>query len=274
MAVMMFRETLDGCIAIPQPSHAWLSGQIVRAWGNTEFGPVRPYEDVCLGVEQHDIGWLVWEQSPTFDRKSGRPHSFRELGVKVHTGMWSMGTAMAQGLGRYPALLVSLHGTGLYANFDTGSADTADRDAVRVFLSEQREIQHRLIANLRTDERLGEFSGDEMIERNRGLVRAADRMSIAICTGLRDLAVRSDRAFEATVKDVPTADGKTDLRLVAVDGDLSNIVVTPWPFATRSVRVTCEGIVLPPRPFVDENEMRVGLRNAMGVALAAELRPG
>ena len=271
---MMFRETPDGCIAIPQPSHAWLSGQIIRVWGNAEFGPVTPYEDVCLGAEQHDIGWLVWEQSPTLDPRTGRPHSFRDLGVRAHTGMWSMGTAMAQGLGRYPALLVSLHGTGLYAKFDAGSADAADRAAVRAFLSEQQEIQHRLVASLRVDERLGDFSGDEMIERNRGLVRAADRVSIAICTGMRDLAIRSERAFEAKVKDVPTADGKTDLRLVAIDGDLSNIVVTPWPFATRGVRVTCEGVALPPRPFDDENEMRVGLRNAKCVVLAAELRPG
>lgn len=271
---MMFRETPDGWVAIPQPSHAWLSGQIIRAWGNAEFGAVAPYEDVCLGAEQHDIGWLAWEQSPTLDPRTGRPHSFRDLGVRAHTGMWSLGTAMAQGLGRYPALLASLHGTGLYANFDAGSAGAEDRAAVCAFLSEQQEIQHRLIANLRTDERLGEFSGDEMIERNRGLVRAADRMSIAICTGMRDLAIRSGGPFEAKVKDVPTADGQTDLRLLAVDGELSNIVVAPWPFATRAVRVTCEGVVLPPQPFKDENEMRVGLRNAKRVVVAAELRPG
>jgi len=56
---MMFRETGNTVIAIPQPSHAWLSGQAIRAWGNAEFGHVSPFEDVCLGAEQHDIGWLI-----------------------------------------------------------------------------------------------------------------------------------------------------------------------------------------------------------------------
>jgi Protein of unknown function (DUF3891) len=274
MAVMMFRETPDGLIAIPQPSHAWLSGQLIRAWGNNEFGPVTPYEDVCLAAEQHDLGWLMWEQSPTRDPETGRPHSFRQLSVAEHTGIWSRGTSMALSLGRYPALLVSLHGTGLYANFDATAAHAGDRAAVREFLSEQQEIQRRLIASLRLDEHLSQFCGDDMIERNRGLVRAADRMSIAICTGLRDLAIRSDRPFEAEAKGVPTAAGETDLRLLAVDGDMTNVVVTPWPFAAPRVRVICEGIDLPPQGFDDEHELRVALRNAKRVVLPTDLRSG
>jgi Protein of unknown function (DUF3891) len=271
---MMFRETPDGPIAITQPSHAWLSGQIIRAWGNNEFGPVTPYEDVCLAAEQHDLGWLMWERSPTRDPETGRPHSFRQLTVAAHTGIWSRGTAMALALGRYPALLVSLHGTGLYANFNAATADAGDRATVREFLTEQQKIQRRLIASLRLDEHLDQFSGDDMIERNRRLVRAADRMSIAICSGMQDLAIRSDGPFEATVKDVPTAAGEIDLRLLMVDADMTNVVVTPWPFAAPRVRLTCEGIKLPPQRFDDENKMRIALRNAKHVVLPTDLRPG
>ena len=271
---MMFRETPDGPIAITQPSHAWLSGQLVRAWGNHAFGPVTPYEDVCLAAEQHDLGWLMWEQSPTRDPETGRPHSFRQLGVSAHTGIWTLGTAMALGLGRYPALLISLHGTGLYANFNAAAADAGDRAAVREFLNGQQEIQQRLIASLRRDEHLGHLSGDDQIERNRRLVRAADRMSIAICTGMRDLAIRSDGPFEAKIEDVPTAAGNTDLQLLAEDGDITNVVVTPWPFAAPHVRVSCEGIKLPSQRFDDEQEMRAALRDAKRVVLLTDLRPG
>ncbi|KAA0684890.1 DUF3891 family protein [Azospirillum brasilense] len=31
---MLFRDVGKDVIAIPQPSHAWLSGQLLRAWGN------------------------------------------------------------------------------------------------------------------------------------------------------------------------------------------------------------------------------------------------
>jgi hypothetical protein len=271
---MMFRETPDGAIAITQPSHAWLAGQIVRAWGNAEFGPVTPYEDVCLGAEQHDIGWLLWERAPTLNAATGRPHSFRELSIADHTGIWRQGTEMALALGRYPALLASLHGSGLYASFDFAAATDADAAIVRAFLAGQQAIQRRLTEGLVTDQHLSAFTSPEMVARNRGLVRSADRMSIAICTAMRDLAISTDNPHEAIIRQVPTDAGETDMHMLAVDGDAANIAVTPWPFAAPIVNVTCEGIPLPTGPFEDEARMRVALRNARGLVLSAKLRPG
>lgn len=271
---MMFRETPDSLIAISQPSHAWLSGQLIRAWGNEAFGPVTPYEDVCLGAEQHDIGWLTWEQAPTFNPATGRPHSFRELGIPAHTAIWRHGTRMALAFGRYPALLVSLHGSGLYAAFDATSASGADAAAVRDFLDAQLAVQLRLRESLGADPRYAEYADPGAIERNRGLVRAADRLSIAICTGMLDMAVGSGHPHAAIVKQVPTAGGETDLHLSATGGDLTSIAVAPWPFASSAVRVTCEGIALPREPSHDQTAMRDTLRTAPRVAVWAELRPG
>jgi hypothetical protein len=269
-AAMMFRETPGATIAISQPSHAWLSGQIIRAWGNAEFGTVTPSEDVCLGAEQHDIGWLTWEHAPTLNPATGRPHAFRELSIAEHTAIWRHGTDLAQPFGRYPALLVSLHGTGLYANFEGTPADTA---IVRDFLNGQQQIQQRLIDSLNADERMAEFATPAMIERNRGLVRTADRMSIAICSGLRDVAVRSDNPDEGIVRQVPTAAAATEIRLSARDNDLATIAVSPWPFAAASVRLTCEGTLLPSGPFEDAPALRLALRSAKRLAVTAELRP-
>ena len=168
---MMFRDTPDGTIAIPQPSHAWISGQIMRAWGNAEFGVVAPFEDVCLAAEQHDIGWLMWEQAPTVNPATGRPHGFRDLGVLRHTAIWTLGTAMAGVFGRYPALLVSLHGTGLYASFDAAAASADEADAARAFLEAQQAIQRRLLCSLATDPRLAPYAAAPAVERNRGLVQ-------------------------------------------------------------------------------------------------------
>jgi hypothetical protein len=266
---MLFRDSSNGAIAITQPSHAWLSGQIMRAWGNVEFGNIAPYEDVCLGAEQHDIGWLEWEQSPTLNLTTGRPHGFRDLSVAAHTAIWRRGTDLALAFGRYPALLVSLHGTGLYANFAGAAADAA---IVQDFLGGQLAIQQRLLASLRLDQRLGEFCRPETVDRNRRLVRTADRMSIAICTGMQDLAVRSDDPQRGIVKQVPTAAGETDIHLRVVDGDLGKIVVAPWPFVAGQVQVACEGVLLPSRPD-DEAAMRVALGTASRVVLSVELRP-
>jgi hypothetical protein len=265
---MMFRDTANGTIAIPQPSHAWISGQIMRAWGNAEFGVIDPFEDVCLAAEQHDIGWLTWEQAPTINPATGRPHGFRDLGVLRHTAIWTLGTAMAGVFGRYPALLVSLHGTGLYAGFDAAAASADEADAVRAFLEAQQAIQRRLLCSLATDPRLAPYAADRIVERNRGLVRTADRMSIAICTALSDPAVRSADPREAIVRDVPAASGVTDIRLRAAEADMSAFTVSPWPFAAAQVRVFCEGVLLPPGPLGEAEVLSAPSRT-----VAAELRP-
>jgi Protein of unknown function (DUF3891) len=65
--MMLLRKDGLDVIAIPQPSHAWLSGQMARAWGNRRFAAPTPYDEVCLAAGQHDIGWLDWEMRPALD---------------------------------------------------------------------------------------------------------------------------------------------------------------------------------------------------------------
>jgi hypothetical protein len=68
---MLYRLEKRGRIAITQPTHAWLSGQLARAWGNERFGEVAPWEEVCLGAEQHDAGHIVWEPGPHAQSSDG-----------------------------------------------------------------------------------------------------------------------------------------------------------------------------------------------------------
>ncbi len=58
---MVLRRDEHGVLAIGQASHAWISGQMARAWGNEQFGPLEPYEEVCLAAEQHDVGMAAWD---------------------------------------------------------------------------------------------------------------------------------------------------------------------------------------------------------------------
>src|SRR2546429_8619389 len=76
---MLHREDETGLILIGQPAHAWVSGQLARAWGNERFGRFEPWEEVCLAAEQHDIGMAAWDAAPELNEASGLPYSFREL---------------------------------------------------------------------------------------------------------------------------------------------------------------------------------------------------
>src|ERR1700677_5095678 len=102
---MLFRTEPSGVLAISQPTHAWISCQILRDWG-AALG-----EPLLLAAEQHDIGWLDWETARTFNHEPGRPHLFREIGAAVHSPMWRQGVERALGAwGSHVALLVSRHG--------------------------------------------------------------------------------------------------------------------------------------------------------------------
>ena len=92
---MLFRTEPSGVLAISQLTHAWISGQILRAWDEALGEPL------LLAAEQHDIGWLDWEAAPTFNPETGRPHLFREIGAATHSPMWIRGRrARARRVGR------------------------------------------------------------------------------------------------------------------------------------------------------------------------------
>ncbi|GIX07742.1 MAG: hypothetical protein KatS3mg115_2145 [Candidatus Poribacteria bacterium] len=46
---MVIRQEPDGYLLIGQPAHAFLAGQLARAWGREPFGDFEPREGGLLG---------------------------------------------------------------------------------------------------------------------------------------------------------------------------------------------------------------------------------
>ena len=248
---MVLRSEGDAVVAIGQPAHAWLSGQLARAWGNERFGRFEPWEEVCLAAEQHDVGMTAWDLAPTLNRDTGLPHSFMEMPVETHVRLWSQAWELALPQSRYAALLVSMHGTALYEMRDLGKLDDAQADTVRDYLAEQREVQRRLLATL----------DDTHVDRNQRLIWAWDAFSLALCLDWPP----------STLRAVPTRGEPVDVAL-APAGE-RRVHVDPWPFADATVTVRTEGRRLD-RRFDDEAEMRSALAAATWVTLEFELVPG
>jgi hypothetical protein len=212
---MLIRPERDGSfLAIGQASHAWLSGQLARAWGNERFGAVEPWEEVCLGAEQHDVGWAEWDLAPTLDPATGRPHTFISLPLPEKLALWSGAARRMLSQSRYAALLVSMHGSALYERFPPD--DPAERQLVQDFLEEQRALQAKLAAG---------FDADQ-VRRNQKLVFAWDYISLALCLGWAP----------ARVEDVPIASGEPVTLQLTEGGELD-----PWPFRDERVDVKVEG---------------------------------
>ncbi|HEY4848400.1 MAG TPA: DUF3891 family protein [Methylocella sp.] len=264
--MMLLRKDGLDVIAIPQPSHAWLSGQMACAWGNEHFAAPTPYDEVCLAAGQHDIGWLDWETRPGLDAGTGLPQEFFRVPPKLHVALWREGVRHARVFGRYSALLVSLHADTIYAqyfNFNRACVETAE--AVRAFLDEQHRFQARMAASMRADPKLAKQASPETIEHNRLLIAVLDRMSLEICWGVKK---------EIEIPNVPTAGaGTTELHMQPRHGDglvLDDLVLDPWPFRTASVAVRAEGKRLRGR-FATEADLHRALDEAEPALVTATL---
>lgn len=258
---MLIREDDRGVLAIGQPSHAWISGQLARAWGNERFGRVEPYEEVCLAAEQHDVGWARRDLEPLYNAEARLPRSFMEMPLEVHLELWREGPRELLSQSRYAALLASLHGWRLYERRELDKLAPTEADAIRSFLADQRAFQDRLVASLRADPATSASAADELIERNSMLIWTWDYLSLALCL---DWA-------PATAKHAPTANGEVALELTAGTGP-GRFRLEPWPFTPSSVAVQCEGQRLD-RRFDSEDELRAALAEAPWETLELSLEP-
>jgi hypothetical protein len=222
-------------LVIGQPAHAWVSGQLARAWGNAAFAAPSPREPVCLAAEQHDVGWTDVDLEP-MPGPAGRPLAFMQLGRSEHVAIWRDAARRLLAQSRYAALLVSLHGTTLYDRIDPDAHEPEVAAAIRDYRAEQRALQASLAVGLDAEE----------VDRNRRLLRTWDRLSLALCQP--DLSIVLD--------DVPAAEGAATIRLapgevsggaarddraVAPATETVGVALDPWPFAAPRVVVGCEG---------------------------------
>ena len=253
---MLVHDDGSGTLLIGQPAHAWVSGQLARAWGNEQFGPVAPDEEVCLAGEQHDIGMAEWDASPTFNPDTGLPHSFIEMPLAVHLELWSAGPRRLLRQSRYAALLVSMHGTRLYGMRDLSRSTPAEAERIGGYLATQRHWQEELVASL------GAGADADEIARNSQLVWTWDYMSLAVCLAWPPCAVT----------DVPTASDPVSLSM-RPGARSGAVVVDPWPFRDQGgVTVHYEGQRLM-EPVDSPAALERALADAPWESLKVELTP-
>jgi hypothetical protein len=217
---MLFRTENSGAIAISQLAHAWISGQLLRAW-DEKFS-----EPLLLAAEQHDLGWIDWEVAPSFDAHTGRPHLFRDVGAAIHAPMWTKGVERAAAAwGDHVALLISRHGALIYRRyFFRHQSAPADAAAVKDYLETQAIKQEAWARRLGFDE--------AQLSKESGLVAFVDALSLALCGELR-----TPLDLEA-----PGRDGApSKLRLTERAERPFDFVLAPWPFQESALVLMLSG---------------------------------
>ncbi len=253
-AAMLFRDEPDACLAISQPTHAWISGQILAGWAQALD------EHLLLAAEQHDIGWLEWETAPSFDAARGRPHLFRDVGAATHAPMWTRGVEQALGAwGTRVALLISRHGGVIYRRFtDRHRVCEADAAAADRFLARQAPIEAAWATALGID--------GATLERDTALLAFADTLSLALCGELKP---------PLTLHVPDREGGMRSLRLVGDGSHPGRFILSPWPFRGDTLSVQGQARRLPAQGrFADAAAMRRWLDAPQRVSFAALVSPG
>lgn len=212
---MLVRVEGDAALCIGQASHAWLSGQIARTWGNQDFATPDPWEEVCLGAEQHDVGMAAWDLDPPRDEETGWPLDFMSMPIEVHAELWREGPDRLRTQSRYAALLASMHSTALYGRREP-------TPVVASLLDHHEALQAELLASLGED--------PARARHNQRLVWAWDWLSLAV---LLDWSPDSQA--------VPVAEGAADAELRLEAAGNGAFTLDPWPFAYEELALRAEG---------------------------------
>lgn len=254
---MLHRLTPRGTIVMSQLTHAWVSGQMARAWSDS----FEPRAAVELAAELHDIGWTEWEQRPTFNAKTGLPHAFLELQTADHLAIWTGAGRRVESISMLAAVLVSRHGTGLYERFHT-EAEAQAEPGVQTYLEHERSAQQAWLGRLRRDPILAERLDAPLLDHASRLIAAWDWLSLLVCM---------NESARGEVRDVPWRDGRIDL--VVSRSDDCRWTVAPWPFVGTALEVVAEGRLMA-EPAASEADMRATLAQAPPVTVRIRLEPG
>jgi len=243
---VLVRADGNGVLAIGQLSHAWLSGQLARAWGNDRFPAPNPREGIALGAEQHDVGWALFDLQPGLSAEAGLPRSFLELSAQEHLEIWSGAPERLRSTSAHAALVVSLHGASL-SELRLRGADQGNEELQR-HVERERERQASLRAALGLSEQ-----DTDVIRRQ---MWTWDGLSLALCNGWEPF----------TARDVPALDGLVDIELRRAGGE-SSFTLEPWPFSVSALEVRCEARRLT-GGYPDEQAIQRALEQAEPLTLA------
>jgi hypothetical protein len=221
---MVLYERQNDVVCIGQASHAWVSGQLARHWGNADFATPDPFEEVCLGAEQHDIGMAEWDVHPTLNPGTGYPYDFLALPKDIALSLWADSPAKVLTQSPYAAVLVSMHGVAL----SEGKPERQD------YIAHEERFQQRLLAKLHED--------PARVRRNQLLVWAVDYLALAALTGWTPR-----KAFPAP-----------DHTLHVEEPKSLHLTVDPWPLNVPALTVPYRGRVLDaPSPTQAELDARL-----------------
>lgn len=264
---MIIRSDEGRLRIVLQTDHARLAAQFAGAWGGGPFRAPEPLEPVCLAATIHDDGWLAWEERPAISPETGRPYDFMNLPTPQHLDIYERCVALTMREHLYSALLVSLHGTGLYrqryghmSHLTFKPVYPAFQPAADRYLADQDALQTSLLADLQPDK--------TALWTHYRWLQCWDLLSLVL--GLFD--PKEKRALSLGV--MPHYPGGPEVEIVVRGAGVGVFQVSPWPFLTESLTVALPVRYVPDRAYASDAEFRAVFAQAPQEELTLSVAPG
>ncbi len=170
---MIIRRSASQLHLITQPAHAALSARIMREWGTDHFPDTRRKASILNAVEQHDCGWVQFDEALVLEPATGRLLDFTEVpdAVKRHSSSRGIAPLASD---PYAAALAAQHRLHVFRSH----ADDPDWIA---FFAE-------MIAIRDSNRRAAHVESLDELLRDYRFVRAGDLASLAFCNEWTDTA--------------------------------------------------------------------------------------
>jgi hypothetical protein len=228
---MIVREAPGGIDLITQPDHARLARAIMEPCVWLAHRPRRA--TILHAIGEHDAGWTETDARPTVDAATGEVADFVHAPLQVRQGAWPRAVARLSD-DPYAAALVAQHALTVYDRYRN------DMEWRRFFAEMEAARDARLV--------LAGVARQEL-EDDYAFVRLGDLISLVFCTGWSD----AHRYRDWTV---------------ARDGH--RVVVTPDPFAGRTIPIAIHARRLPRQRFSSDAALREALAKTSTTILEGE----
>jgi hypothetical protein len=164
---MIIQPDGDSFLFITQPDHARLAADAIAHWKADAFADHPRRSAILLATREHDNGWIE-EDAETHVDNAGAPLDFVAVPAGIRQRIWPRAVQRIARQHPYAAALIAQHAIAVY------SASRND-EGWQSFFDELSGLRDRLLAaaDLHRD----------TLDDDYKFVNAADRLSLAFCTG-------------------------------------------------------------------------------------------
>lgn len=165
---MIIRRDSESLLFITQPDHARLAAEAIAHWRADGLDAHPRRATILFAVREHDNGWIE-EDETTYVDEAGQPLDFVSVPLDVRHRIWPRGVDRLGRQDAYAAALVAQHALTVHRQMH-------DEAPWRTFFDAMAARRAALL------ERCGVMAA-RTLEADYAFVNAADRLSLAFCTG-------------------------------------------------------------------------------------------